>query len=85
MNVFKRSTARIAAWNLCGYHGITQERLKRQVDGLDDDLQLLETDVHFFGVENPDVIPVREILPGQQFLDGRKDLVIIDVSPEGDL
>jgi len=34
MNVFKRSTARIAAWNLCGYHGITHARLKRQVEGL---------------------------------------------------
>ena len=34
MNSFKRSTANIAAWNLEGFHGITDERIKKQVQGL---------------------------------------------------
>ncbi len=34
MNTFARSTANIAAWNLEGFHGITDARIDRQVEGL---------------------------------------------------
>jgi endonuclease/exonuclease/phosphatase family metal-dependent hydrolase len=34
MNKFQRSTANIAAWNLEGYHGIPDERIKEQIQGL---------------------------------------------------
>lgn len=34
MNSFKRSTANIAAWNLEGFHGIPDERIKKQIQGL---------------------------------------------------
>lgn len=33
-NTFARSTATIAAWNLAGYGGISDERVARQVEGL---------------------------------------------------
>ena len=34
MNSYQRSTANIAAWNLEGFHGIPDERIARQVQGL---------------------------------------------------
>lgn len=34
MNAFQRSTANIAAWNLEGFHGIPDERIEKQVQGL---------------------------------------------------
>lgn len=34
MNTFIRSTANIAAWNLEGLHGIPDERIEKQVQGL---------------------------------------------------
>lgn len=34
MPSFERTTARIAAWNLAGFEGLTEERLTRQADGL---------------------------------------------------
>ena len=34
MNTFSKSTANIAAWNLEGYFGISEERLNRQIEGL---------------------------------------------------
>lgn len=34
MNSFARSTANIAAWNLEGFHGITDTRIDKQVEGL---------------------------------------------------
>lgn len=34
MNTFQKSTANIAAWNLEGFHGIPNDRLGRQIDGL---------------------------------------------------
>ncbi len=34
MNTFQRSTANIAAWNLEGFHGIPDERIEKQVQGL---------------------------------------------------
>ncbi len=34
MNRYQRSTANIAAWNLEGFHGIPDERITRQVQGL---------------------------------------------------
>jgi len=34
MNSFQRSTANIAAWNLEGFDGITDARIKKQIEGL---------------------------------------------------
>ena len=34
MNAFDQTTAKVAAWNLAGYGGISAERLKLQVEGL---------------------------------------------------
>ena len=34
MNAYAQSTAKIAAWNLAGFGGISRERLARQVEGL---------------------------------------------------
>ena len=34
MNSFQRSTANIAAWNLEGFHGIPDERIEKQIQGL---------------------------------------------------
>ncbi len=34
MNTFQRSTANIAAWNLEGFHGIPDERIEKQIQGL---------------------------------------------------
>lgn len=34
MNGFNHTTAKIAAWNLAGFLGISNERLERQVEGL---------------------------------------------------
>lgn len=34
MNSFQRSTANIAAWNLEGFNGISDERIKKQIQGL---------------------------------------------------
>lgn len=34
MNVFQRSTANIAAWNLEGFNGIPDERIEKQIQGL---------------------------------------------------
>jgi endonuclease/exonuclease/phosphatase family metal-dependent hydrolase len=34
MNSFQRSTANIAAWNLEGFDGIPDERIKKQIEGL---------------------------------------------------
>lgn len=34
MNKFQRTTANIAAWNLEGFHGITDQRIQKQITGL---------------------------------------------------
>ncbi|SER41957.1 Endonuclease/Exonuclease/phosphatase family protein [Nitrosomonas sp. Nm51] len=34
MAAFTQSTAKIACWNLAGYHGLTDDRLDRQAEGL---------------------------------------------------
>ena len=34
MNTFGHTTAKVAAWNLAGFFGISDERLERQVEGL---------------------------------------------------
>jgi len=34
MNSFQRSTANIAAWNLEGFNGISDERIKKQIKGI---------------------------------------------------
>lgn len=34
MPAFTQSTAKVACWNLAGYHGLTEERLDRQAEGL---------------------------------------------------
>lgn len=34
MTAFTQSTAKIACWNLAGFHGLTDTRLDRQAEGL---------------------------------------------------
>lgn len=34
MNVFSKTTANVAAWNLEGFHGIPPERIEKQIEGL---------------------------------------------------
>lgn len=34
MNTFQKTTADVAAWNLEGYHGVPDERIEKQVEGL---------------------------------------------------
>ena len=52
MTAFAQSTAKIAAWNLAGYGGICDERVKRQVEGL----ALLDAEVVALVEINPDTV-----------------------------